>query len=184
MNQYIQIKQEEFRKTIEFFKKDISALRTGRANPAMLDGILVEAYGTKTPLAGIGSVTVSDAKSLIVSPWDKSVIKDVEKAIVEADLGVGVVNEGDKIRITIPAITEENRRGLVKKLNEKMEEGRISIRQTRDEVKEKIETAEKNKEISEDDKFRFIKELDEEVRKINDELKTIRDKKEEEIMTI
>ncbi len=184
MNQYVQVKNEEFRKTIEFFKKDISALRTGRANPAMLDGIFVEAYGTKTLLAGIGSVTVSDAKSLVVSPWDKSVAKDVEKAIVEADLGVGVVNEGDKIRITIPAVTEENRRSLVKKLNEKMEEKRIAIRQTRDEVKENIESAEKDKNISEDDKFRFLKELDEEVRKINDELKAIRDKKEEEIMTI
>ncbi len=184
MNQYLQIKKEEFRKTIEFFKKDILALRTGRANPAMLDGILVEAYGAKTPLAGIGSVTVSDAKSLVISPWDKTVTKDVEKAIVEADLGVGVVNEGDKIRITIPAVTEENRRGLVKKLNEKMEEGRISIRQTRDEIKENIESAEKNKEISEDDKFRFLKELDEEVRGRNDEMKDVRDKKEQEIMTI
>lgn len=169
---------------MEFFKKDISALRTGRANPAMLDGILVEAYGAKTLLAGVGSVTVSDAKSLIVSPWDKSVIKDVEKAIVEADLGVGVVNEGDKIRITIPQITEENRKELVKKLNEKMEDARIALRKVRDEIKEEIEKAETDKKISEDDKFRFIKEMDEEIRKKNDEIKEIRDKKEGDIMTI
>jgi ribosome recycling factor len=184
MNQYLQIKKEEFRKTIEFFKKDISALRTGRANPAMLDGILVEAYGAKTLLAGVGSVTVSDAKSLVISPWDKTVIKDVEKAIVEADLGVGVVNEGDKIRITIPQITEENRKELVKKLNEKMEDARIALRKVRDEIKEEIEKAETDKKISEDDKFRFIKEMDEEIRKKNDEIKEIRDKKEGDIMTI
>lgn len=184
MNQYLQNKQGEFQKAIDFFKKDITSLRTGRANPSMLDGILVEAYGAKTPLNGVASITVSDAKSMLVAPWDKSVLKDVEKSIIEAGLGVGVVNEGGKIRITIPQMTEENRKDLVKKLNEKMEDVRISTRQVRDDVKETIEEAETNKEISEDDKYRFLGELDEEVKKRNDEVKAIRDKKEEEIMTI
>jgi len=184
MNQYIQAKREEFRKAIDFFKKDIANLRAGRANPNMLDGVFAEAYGVRTPLNGLASITVADARSMTVSPWDKNLLKDIEKAIVEANLGVGVVNEGEQIRITVPQMTEENRRDLVKKLNEKMEAARIKIRQTRDEIKEDIENAEKNKEISEDDKFRFIKELDEEVRSKNEELKEIRDKKEEEIMTI
>ncbi len=184
MNQYIELKQEEFQKAIDFFKKDIASLRTGRANPAMLDGIQVEVYGAKTPLNGVASINVADAKSMIVAPWDKNVIKDIEKAIVEAELGVGVINEGDKIRLSVPQMTEENRKDLVKKLNEKQEEARIKIRQTRDEIKEDIEKSEKNKEISEDDKFKFIKELDEETKSNNDELKNIRDKKEQEIMTI
>ncbi len=184
MNQFIQAKQTEFDKVIIFFRKAISSLRTGRANPDILEGIQVEAYGVKTPLNGLAAINVPDGQSLLISPWDKNVFKDIEKAIISADLGVGVINEGDKIRLTIPKMTEENRKELVKKLNGQMETVRISIRRVRDEIKETIEKAENNKEITEDDKFRFIKELDEEVSRKNDELKNIRDKKESEIMTI
>jgi ribosome recycling factor len=184
MNQYLQANQADFNKAIEFFKKEISHLRTGRANPNLLEGIFVEVYGAKTPLNGLANINVSDGHSIAVSPWDKKVIKDIERAIVEADLGVGVINEGDKVRITIPVMTEENRRELVKKLNEKMEECRISFRQVRDEIKTAIEKAEKDKVIAEDDRFRFIKELDETAAKKNDELKELRDKKEKEVMTI
>ena len=99
-------------------------------------------------------------------------------------MGLGVVNEGDKIRLTVPKMTEENRKDLVKKLNERMEKAKVHIRQIREEIKKDIETAEDNKEISEDDKFRFVKELDEYVNKTNEEIKNVRDKKEEEIMTI
>lgn len=184
MNKFIQEKQEELVKSVDFFKKEIAALRVGRANPSLLDSIFVEAYGTKTPLNGLASINVTDARSMAVAPWDKSVVKDVEKAIVEADLGLGVVNEGDKIRLTLPIMTEENRKSLVKKLNEKMEEARIALRQVRDEIKGAIQAAEDAKEIPEDDKYRFIKELDEEIGRRNDEVKDLRDKKEEEIMTI
>lgn len=184
MNQYIQTKKEDFTKAIEFFKKEISSLRTGRANPNMLEGVTVDVYGTKTPLNGVASINVPDGQSITIAPWDKNIIKEIEKAIVEADLGVGVVNEGEKIRVTVPKMTEENRKDLVKKLNEKMEVSRISIRQTRDDIKSDIEDAEKNKDITEDDKFRNIKELDEEVSNQNNTLKDIRDKKESEIMTI
>lgn len=184
MNQYIEIKQEEFDKAIDFFKKEITNLRTGRANPNMLEGVLVEAYGAKTPLNGVASISVPDGQSILLSPWDKNVIKDVEKAVIAADLGVGVVNEGEKIRLTIPKMTEENRKEIVKKLNEQMEVARIAVRKVRDEMKNDIEQAEKDKEIAEDDKFRFIKELDEEIGKRNAEIKEIRDKKEEGIMTI
>jgi len=169
---------------IDFFKKEIATLRTGRANPAILDGIQVDAYGTKTPINGMASITVADAQSIVVAPWDKSVSKAVEKAIVEANLGVGVVNEGMQIRLTVPRMTEENRKDLVKKLNEKHEDGRIKIRKIRDEVKGNVEKAEKDKEISEDSRFAYIAELDKEVHERNEELKNLRDKKETEIMTI
>jgi ribosome recycling factor len=184
MNVYVEMKKEEFDKAAAHFKKEISALRTGRANPNILEGISVEAYGAKTPLNGLSSISVPDGQSIVVSPWDKNILKEVEKAITDAGLGVGVVNEGDKIRLSIPKMTEENRRDLVKKLNEQMEEARITVRQVRDEIKNEIEEAEKNKEISEDDKFRFLKELDEESAGRNTELKALRDKKEGEIMTI
>lgn len=184
MNQYIQAKEGAISQVIDFFKKEIANLRTGRANPAILEGVQVEAYGTKTPINGLANINVPDGQSLTVTPWDKNVIKEIEKAIVEEDLGVSVVNEGDKIRLTVPKMTEENRKDIVKKLNEKMEEARIKVRQVRDEIKSSIEKAEDSKEITEDDKFRFIKELDEEIGKKNDELKETRDKKEQDIMTI
>lgn len=184
MNSYLESSAHRFEQAIEFFKSDIATLRTGRANPGLLEGIEVEAYGSKMPLNGVGNIAVSDGRSLVITPWDKGVIKDIEKALVAADLGVGVVNEGDKIRLTVPALTEENRKELVKKLNGKLEEARIAIRQIRDEVKQAIEKAFDDKEMSEDDKFRFIKELDETIAQHNDSLKELRDHKEKDIMTI
>jgi len=184
MNKYIEQKQENFTKIIDFFTGEISKLRTGRANASILDSVLVNAYGSNSSLSTLASITVQNANSMIVATWDKNILKDAEKGIVEANLGVGVVNEGDKLRIIIPQMTEENRRELVKQLNEKHEASRISTRQTRDEIKQTIEDAEKNKEISEDDKFRFLKELEEYIHNKNEELKDIRDKKENDIMTI
>lgn len=184
MNQYLSAKQKDFEQALEFFKKEISTLRTGRANPAVLEGVQVEAYEVMNPLNAVGNISVTDARSIVIAPWDKSVLKNIEKAIIEANLGLGVNNEGDKIRLTVPALTEENRKELAKRLSEKMEKSRISLRQARDEVKTKIEAAYSEKEISEDDKFRFIKELDEFATKKNEELKEIKEKKEKDIMEI
>lgn len=184
MSTYLDSFKPKFKQAIEFFEKEISSLRTGRANPSVLDGLHVEAYGTTMPLNGVGNIAVSDGRSLVITPWDKNVLKEIEKSIVAADLGLGVVNEGDKIRLTVPMLTEENRKELVKKLNTKMEDARIVIRQIRDEVKQAIEKAFEDKEISEDDKFRFVKELDETINDYNEELKTLRDHKEKEIMTV
>ena len=184
MNQYILKKQNDFIKVIELFKKEIASLRTGRASPAILDGVQVEAYGAKTPLVGLATINLADARSLVVIPWDRNIIKEIEKALTVADLGLSLIAEGDKIRLILPMLTEENRRQLVKKLNEKMESSRINLRLIRDEIKEAIEKAFKNKEINEDDKFRFIKELEDEISRQNELLKKIRDKKEEEVMTI
>jgi len=184
MNQFIQNQSIDLEKVMDFFKHEISTLRAGRANPAMLENIVVDAYGAKTPLNGLANINVVEATSMTVTPWDKGVMKDIEKAIVEADLGLGVVNDGDKIRLNIPKMTEENRMDLVKKLNDKMEKSRISVRQVRDEIKTKIEKALDSKEISEDDKFKFVQELDEEVKTINEKIKVLRDSKESDIMTI
>ncbi len=184
MNQYLDNQQKDFNGALDFFKKEISTLRTGQANPSVLDAVQVEAYDTFNPLNAVANISVSDARSMIIAPWDKGVIKSIEKALVEADLGLGVVNEGDKIRLSVPPLTEENRRDLVKKLNEKMERVRIILRSARDNVKNAIEKAQADKEIGEDDKFRYIKELDEFSAKKNEELKSIRDRKEKDIMEI
>lgn len=184
MNQFLQNKQGDFANSLDFFKKEIAALRTGRANPAVLDNVQVEAYGTMNPVNAVGNIAVSDARCIVIVPWDKTVSKAIEKAIVDAGLGLGISNEGDKIRLTVPALTEENRKGLVKTLNEKMEKTRVILRQVRDSIKGSIEKGFTDKEISEDDKFRFMKELDEFSAKKNDELKDIRDRKEADIMEI
>lgn len=184
MNQYLQDKQEEFASALNFFKKEIGVLRTGRANPAALENVEVDAYGVLNPLNAVANIALADARSLVIAPWDKGVLKSIEKAIVEADLGFRVVNEGDKIRLNVAPLTEENRRELVKKLNEKMEKTRISLRAARDSVKTSIEKAFDDKEIGEDEKFRFMKELDEFSASKNEELKGIRDRKEADIMEV
>lgn len=184
MNQYLNSKQEAFAQLVEYFKKDISSLRTSRVNPSMLDNVSVEAYGMRQAVNALGNISISDVASLTITPWDKSVLKDIEKAIVTADLGFSVVNEGERIRLSMPPLTEENRKELVKKLGVKLEQARIEIRQVREDIKGDIEAAFEDKEIGEDDKFRFIKELEEEVIKQNELIKELRDKKEKDIMTI
>jgi ribosome recycling factor len=184
MSNFVSDNQESFSNVIEFFKHDILSLRTGRANPVMLDGVQVEAYGVMNALNGVANITVADSRSFIITPWDRGVTKSVEKGIVEANLGLGIVNEGDKIRLSIPPLTEENRKELVKKLNERMEKARISLRQVREDVKSSIESAFEAKEVTEDEKFREEKELDEFIAKKNEELKDLRDKKEKDIMEI
>lgn len=184
MNSFVVSKEEDYQKAIEHFQKDISTLRSGRANAAILDGVFVNAYGAKSPLNAMSSISVEDARSMIVSPWDKSVMKDIEKGIVEANLGVSVVNEGDKIRVGIPQMTEENRKNLVKQLNEKIEHAKIAIRQIRDEIKKEIEASFKEKEVTEDDKFRFLQEMEKKNHDIIEEIENIGGKKEKDIMSI
>jgi ribosome recycling factor len=175
---------EEFNKAIEHFKVEIGGLKTGRANPAILDSVRVEAYGVLNPLNTIASVGVPDARSLLVQPWDKSIVKEVEKAIIEANLNLNPVNDGDKIRINLPVLTEEARKEIVKLLNQKAEEAKIAVRLVRDKIKEEIVAAEKNKQFGEDEKFRLLEELDKKVGGYNDQIRELMQKKEEEIMTV
>ncbi len=184
MNTYLEQKQDDFQAAVDFFKKEISKLRVGRASPNILDGVFVEAYGTRMPIQGVANITIQDSKNMTVEPWDKNLLKEIEKAISEAQLGVNVGDDGGKIRLALPQITEETRKELTKKLNEKLEQARISVRQIREEVKKEIEEAEKKKEITEDDRYDFIEDLDKEVERINNTLKEVRDKKEEDIMTV
>ena len=174
----------EFNKAIDHFQQDIASLKTGRANPAILDRIIIEAYGAKTPLNQVASISVPEARSIVVQPWDKSIIKEVEKTLRESELNLNISNEGDKIRIVISQMTEEMRKDIVKNLHQKIEEARVAIRNIRDDVKEEVLMAEKNKEFGEDEKYSLLEELDKKVGEYNDQIKKIGEEKEKEIMTV
>ncbi|MEI6288101.1 MAG: ribosome recycling factor [bacterium] len=174
----------EFEKAIEHFKKEIAGLKTGRANPAILDSVFVEAYDSKVPISQVGSISVPEARCIIIQPWDKSIVKQIEKAISEANLGLSVANEGERLRVVVPQMTEESRKDIVKLLSQRTEQARVSVRGTRDEAKEAIMTAEKNKEFGEDERYNLTENLDEVTRGYTEQIKQIADQKEEEIMTI
>ena len=171
-------------KILDNLKDDLSTLRIGRANPLMVENILVEVYGSKMPLKQLASVSVPEARTLIIQPWDNNLIKEVEKAIMAASLGLTPINEGAQIRLTIPSLTEESRRELTKSVGEKMEKSRIAIRQIRDKAREEAIKKERQKEITEDDKYDLQKKLDEAIKNYNDLIKNLGEKKEKEIMTI
>ncbi len=176
--------QPELQQIVDFLKTDIAALRTGRANPAIVENVMVEAYDTRTALSGLASITVPDARSILIDPWDKSILKNVEKAIIEAKLNLNPSVQGQQIRISFPAMTEEGRKTLVKTLGEKLEHARKSVRNVRDEAKAEIQKAEKDKVIGEDDKYRLLEQLDKTAGGINERIKNIGEEKEKEIMTI
>ncbi len=184
MDQIIEIHKIEFERIIENLKSELATLRIGRANPLMVENILVEAYGTRTALKQMASISVPEARTILIQPWDKAIIKDIEKSIISANIGINPVNEGSQIRLTIPPLTEESRKELVKSVGEKMEKSRIIIRQIRDKVKDEITKKQKASDITEDDKYDLQKKLDELVKSHNEKIKEIGDKKEQEIMTI
>ncbi|MFA6537494.1 MAG: ribosome recycling factor [Patescibacteria group bacterium] len=183
-NEFIVSRENDFVTSLEHFKRELASLRAGRANPIMIENILVDVYGSKTPLKQIGSIAVQEARTMLVDPWDKNLLKEVEKAITLANLGLSVGAEGNRIRVTVPAMTEENRRDLVKLMSEKLEDAKVSVRGVREEVKSKIMEAFKGSEITEDDKFAYLKELDEKVSKLNQELIKMAEEKEKEIMSV
>jgi len=184
MDQIIESKKSEFDKALGVLEEDLKTLRVGRANPVMVENILVEAYGAKTPLKQMASISVPESRTILIQPWDKTIIKEVEKSIIAANIGISPTNEGSQIRLTIPPLTEESRKELTKSVGEKAEKIRISIRQIRDKVKDEINKKEKDNEITEDDKYDLQKKLDELVREYNDRIKVLADNKEKEIMTI
>jgi len=173
--------REEFDKVIEHVKVDISALRTNRATPSMLENMIVEVYNSKMPLNQLASIQAPEPRTLTIEPWDKSILKSVEKVIQTASLGLSVANEGTYLRVILSPMTEETRKELIKVLNDKLESGRRSLRGVRDDVKEIIITAEKNKEITEDERYTLIEDLDKFVRCYNDKVEELGKKKEEEI---
>jgi len=176
--------QVVFDKAIDFLKQDISSLRTGRATPALVEDIVVEAYGGKQPLKAVASISVADAKTINVDPWDKGLSQAVESAIRNSDLGINPVNDGKLIRLPLPELNAERRQELIKVLHKKLEHARITLRKIREDVRTEIDKLEKAKEISEDEKFNEQDELEKLVKEYNDQVKEIGEEKEKEITTI
>lgn len=176
--------KDDFNKVMEFYKTDISGLRTGRASTAMVENVMIEAYGTRQPLKAVASISIMDPKTLMVDPWDKSVLANVEKGIRDANLGINPVNDGRGIRLSLPELTVERRQELIKILRERTESARISIRKVREDIKDMILSEEEDKNIAEDEKFRLMEELDKAVKDYNEKIKEIGEKKEEEISTV
>jgi ribosome recycling factor len=132
----------------------------------------------------MASITIPEPRSIVIQPWDKSVVKDIEKALTKSDLGLSVKNEGALLRATLPILTEENRKKLVKVLGEKLEKTRIALRQTRDHIKDSVKAMLATKELTEDDKYRFFEDLDIEIKNYNKKIEEIGKDKEEEIMKV
>lgn len=175
---------EQFDKAIEFLKQDISTLRTGRATTALVEDIMIEAYGTRQQLRTIASIQIADAKTIQIQSWDKSIMANIEAGIRASNLGFNPVNDGAMIRINLPDLTAERRAELIKVLHNKLEQARISIRKIREETRTLVDNAEKNKEISEDEKFKLQADIDKDVKDYNDKIKTVGEDKEKEINTV
>lgn len=184
MHTVIDDARPEFEHVIEFFKAELGSLRTGRANAVLVEDIPVEAYGSTMTVKGVGSILVPDSKTIMVEPWDKALTKEIEKAIRNAPIGVNPVVDGTRVRITLPPLTEEGRRELVKIVGKKAEEAHIALRGVREQVKDEIGRMEKDKEISEDERFRLQEAMEGAVKFWNDKVREMAAEKEQEIMTI
>jgi ribosome recycling factor len=170
-------------KAIDHTDSEVTKIRAGKAMPSMLDGISVDYYGTSTPLNQVGSVTTPDARTLVVQPWEKSLLIPIERAILEANIGLNPQNDGQMIRMNVPPLTEERRRDLVKKVKEEAERGRIAVRNIRKDANGKIQRL-KSEGVSEDE----IKGGEAEVQKLTDsyivKVDKIAEAKEKDIMTV
>lgn len=184
MNEVLSKAEQRMEKRINHLKRDFSAVRAGRANPAVLDKIVVNYYDTPTPINQLAAVAVSEARVLTIQPWDISVLRMIEKAIQMSDLGINPQNDGKVLRITFPPLTEDRRKELVKDIAKMAEETKISIRNVRRDAVEKLKTMKKSSEITEDD----LKHMEKKTQKLTDKyigiVDTITEDKKKEIMEI
>ncbi len=180
MEEIIENVKLEIELKLEHFKSELGKLRTGRANVSLVENISVDYY----PLKQLATISIPEPRVISVSPWDKNCLKAIEIAVIKADLGLNPNNDGQMVRLTIPALTEETRKEIVRVLNQKTEEARILIRNVREDAWKEIQEKEKNGEISEDDKFRGKERLQKVIDEYNNKVEELRKKKEKEIMTI
>jgi len=175
---------ERMEKTVEALKADFGGLRAGRAHASLLDGILVEAYGSMTPISQVGTVSVPDARTLSVSVWDKGLAKNVEKALRESELGLNPMSDGQLIRIPIPPLSEERRKELVKIAGKYAEQSKVAIRNIRRDAMDEVKKMKKDAEISEDDEKKYNNDIqkwtDDAVKKIDEQFSA----KEQDIMQV
>ena len=180
MNNYLNLAKDKMNKAITALEDKFASVRAGRANPSMLDEVFVDYYGTKTPLKQLATIFVPEARQISVKPFDKSLLGKIEKAIFEANLGVTPNNNGESVFITIPPLTEERRKELVKQVKEYAEEGRISIRNIRKEIIDII----KKDDLPEDEERNIVESLQEVVNDYNKEIEEKTKEKEKDLMEI
>lgn len=182
MNEKIKIYDEKMQKTIDHLEADYQGIRAGRANPHVLDRLRVDYYGTPTPIQQVGNVTIPEARMIQIAPWEKSLIKEIEKAILASDIGITPSNDGAVVRLVFPELTEERRKDLVKEVKKKAEECKVAVRNIRRDGNEAFKKI--AKEISEDE----VKQLEEELQKITDkyikEVDKLTEAKSAEILTV
>ena len=174
----------QFDKVIEHFKHEMSGLRTGRASANLVDGIMVESYGQKMPISHMASINIPDAKTIAIQAWDKSNLAAIEKAIAAANIGINPVNDGILIRLSIPPMTEERRKEMVKMLGRLVEQARISVRNVREDAVKGIKREEDDNTLTSDDVEVVKDKVQQEVDKYNLQIKELAELKEKEIMTI
>ncbi len=180
------LKQTENRmkKSVELLVKDYSTMRAGRATPSLLENVFVDYSGTPTPVNQMATVTVPEPRLLVIQPWDKNMMPQIEKAILKSDLGINPISDGNVVRLTVPTLTEEKRKDLVKVLHKKAEEGRIAIRNLRREINDQIKGLEKKGDISEDMAKRYLNDTQELTDKYTKKIDEVAAAKEKEIMEI
>ncbi|TAL20716.1 ribosome recycling factor [Patescibacteria group bacterium] len=174
----------EFQKCLEHYEHELANLRTGRAHPAMLDTVRVDAYGALMDLKSVGTITIPEPRTLQFEPWDKNLLKAVEKGIIAANLGFNPVVDGTAVRVTLPKLNEENRKELTRIMRAKTEEARIACRAVREKARAAILEAEKAKKISEDERYREQENLEKITKQFIEQIESLADKKEKEIMTV
>jgi len=179
---FIDKAKPEFEKAFKFLEGELAKIRTSRATPSLVEDIQVDAFGSKFTLKQLGAISTPQSNQIVIQPWDNSYIEPIEKAISQSGLGMSVAVDKNTIRLNLPLLTEEYRRTLLKTLNEKAEQTRQTIRRLREDAWNKTQKAEKEKEISEDDKFRGKEELQKVVDEYNEKIKSLVEKKKNEIV--
>jgi len=173
---------ERMLKSIEHVQYELTRIRTGRATPTLLDVVKVEYYGSKVPLNQVATITAPEPRLLVVQPWEKRIIADIEKAIFQSDLGLNPANDGSVVRIPIPELSEERRQELLKLVKRYCEEGRVSIRNVRRDMNDNIKKLEKDHEISEDQSHDALNQIQELTDKHIEEIQQLYERKEKEIL--
>lgn len=184
VNETIESHKEDFEKAISHFKDELGKIRTGRASVSLVEDLLVDYYGSKSPLKQVASITIPEPRTIAITPWSSDVLVNIEKAVRESQMSLNPVNDGKLIRINLPALNEERRHEIVKILNQKAEDTRVSVRKTRETIWEEIQNMEKDGTIGEDDKFSGKDKLQKQVDEYNAKIEEMRKKKEDEIMTV
>ena len=176
--------EEKMNKTISVLKSDFSTMKAGRANPTMLDRIQVEYYGSMCPLSQVASVSAPEPRMLLITPWEKTLLKDIERAILKSDLGINPSNDGAVIRLLVPELTEETRKNLVKNIKKTGEDAKVAIRSIRRDANDKVKALKKDGDLSEDE----LKKAEDDIQKATDtyikQIDTLTVAKEKEIMSI